>query len=109
MSLDGGVGLRAGLRLKSQVCTTEVIVVRAGAGEVRLLCGGVPMVARDAESTGGPAAVPGKTGGSVLGKRYTHPADETLEILVTAAGEGTLGDGDTDLVLKEARPLPASD
>jgi hypothetical protein len=56
-----------------------------------------------------PAAVPGKLGGALLGKRYTHPADPGLEVLVTAPGEGSLSDGEVDLVLKEARPLPASD
>jgi hypothetical protein len=109
MTADNTVALRSGLRMKSQVCATEVIVIRPGAGTARLCCGGVPMVERDAEIAAGAVAVPGRLRGSVLGKRYTSPDDETLELLVTAAGEGTLGDGDADLVPKTAKPLPASD
>jgi hypothetical protein len=103
------VALRAGVRLKSQVCPAEVIVVRPGSGAVRLHCGGVPMVERGAAPTQQAAAVPGKLGGTQLGKRYTHPADTGLEVLVTAPGQGTLSDGEVDLVLKQAKPLPASD
>ena len=33
------------------------------------------------------------SGGSKLGKRYTHPADDSLEILVTKEGAGSLSDG----------------
>ena len=36
-------GVEAGLRLRSQVCATEVIVVR-GAGDIDLRCGGQPMI-----------------------------------------------------------------
>lgn len=103
------ITLRAGLRLKSQVCGAEVIVVRPGSGPVALHCGGVPMVERGAVMTQQAAAVPGRLGGARLGKRYTHPDDPGLEVLVTAEGEGTLSDGETDLVPKGAKPLPASD
>jgi hypothetical protein len=103
------ITLHAGLRLKSQVCGAEVIVVRPGSGPVSLRCGGVPMVERGAAVTQQAAAVPGKLGGARLGKRYTHPDDPGLEVLVTAEGEGSLSDGETDLVPKEAKPLPASD
>ena len=37
--------LKAGARLKSAVCTTEVIVVKTPSGNVDVTCGGVPMVA----------------------------------------------------------------
>jgi hypothetical protein len=109
MTAEDAVALRSGLRMKSQVCGTEVIVIRPGAGSVRLCCGGVPMVERDTEVGAGVVAVPGRLGGSVLGKRYTSPDDESLEVLVTVPGEGSLGDGDADLVVKDAKPLPASD
>jgi len=36
--------LKAGARLKSAVCTTEVIVVKTPPGNVDVRCGGVPMV-----------------------------------------------------------------
>ncbi len=99
--------LKAGARLKSAVCTTEVIVVKTPAGNVDVRCGGVPMVgATETVERGTPK--PEAASGTALGKRYVN-ADETLEILCTKAGEGALGLGDTLLSLKEAKPLPASD
>ena len=99
--------LKAGARLKSAVCTTEVIVVKTPAGNVDVTCGGVPMVAAtETVERGSPK--PEAAGGTALGKRYVN-GDETLEILCTKAGEGALGIGDTLLSLKEAKPLPASD
>jgi hypothetical protein len=47
--------------------------------------------------------------GAVLGKRYTAQQDETFEVLVVKPGLGTLADGPQPLVLKAAKPLPASD
>ncbi len=100
--------VKPGLRLVSQVCSTEVIVVK-GSGEVALTCGGAELVPvgteRDAAAT--PAA--GLDSGAVLGKRYSAPDDDALEVLVTKAGAGTLAIDTEPLVLKEAKPLPASD
>ncbi len=101
--------LKSGARLRSQVCTTEVIVVRPGKGVVALTCGGVPMVDIKQPPTEGAEIADGLDGGTLVGKRYTAAADETLEVLATKAGQGTLGDGRTPLTLKDAKPLPASD
>lgn len=101
--------LRTGSRLRSQVCTTEVIVVRPGTGTVTLTCGGQPLVELAAGQTEGLTPAAGLDTGALLGKRYTATADETLEILVTKAGTGTLADNETPLTLKDAKPLPASD
>ena len=101
--------LKAGARLRSQVCTTEIIVVSAGSGIVTLPCGGQPMVDLTATSTDAGSPAPGLDGGSVLGKRYTASADERLEVLVTKAGDGTLADADTPLTIRQAKALPASD
>jgi hypothetical protein len=100
--------LKAGARLKSTVCTTEVIVVKAPAADVEVTCGGAPMAAGTETVTdrGEPAA--DAKGGTALGKRYVS-ADEALEILCTKAGEGSLGADGVLLALKEAKPLPASD
>jgi hypothetical protein len=100
--------LKAGSRLKSAVCSTEVIVVKAPAGDVPVTCGGAPMVLAGEEvaEKGTPAA--DAAGGTALGKRYVNP-DETLEILCTKAGDGSLAVGGELLSLKEAKPLPASD
>ncbi|HVV29406.1 MAG TPA: hypothetical protein VHC41_00855 [Mycobacteriales bacterium] len=101
--------LKTGARLRSQVCSTEIIVVRPGKGGVALTCGGHPLVDLTATPAEGLQAASGLDTGSSVGKRYTAEADDTLEVLVTKAGTGTLGDGTTPLVLKEAKPLPASD
>ena len=58
------------------------------------------------EAAGAPAA--GAADGTQLGKRYVNE-DESLELLATKAGDGSLGIGDTLLTLKEAKALPASD
>jgi hypothetical protein len=97
----------SGLRLRSQVCTTEVVVVRAGSEDAELTCGGHPLVALDAERAG-LKAVDGLAGGTQIGKRYTD-VEGTIELLVTKAGTGSLGLGSTPLELKTAKPLPASD
>jgi hypothetical protein len=100
--------LKAGTRLKSTVCSTEVIVVKAPAGDINVTCGGAPMAlaSEPVESTGTPAADAAE--GTALGKRYVS-ADESLEILCTKAGQGSLGLDGALLSLKEAKPLPASD
>ena len=99
--------LKAGTRLRSQVCTTEVIVVKAPAGPVDLACGGAPMVALDAPVEAAVAGG-GQRGGTLLGKRY---ADEAagIEVLCTKAGEGSLSLAGEPLPTKEAKPLPSSD
>ncbi|MEU8796486.1 hypothetical protein [Spirillospora sp. NPDC048819] len=100
--------IKPGTRLHSQVCGTGVIVVRPASSAIDLRCGGVPMSPSADRATVGEPRSP-FDGGSLLGKRYTHPDDDSFELLVTNPGEGTLSDGDTPLVVKEAKPLPASD
>jgi hypothetical protein len=97
--------IKNGTRLTSQVCDTQVIVVRSADSLDDLRCGGAPMVALGAERSG--ELDPALADGNVMGKRYV---DETgAEVLVTKAGAGTLTIGQTALSLKEAKPLPASD
>ncbi|HEX4429476.1 MAG TPA: hypothetical protein VHZ96_09430 [Frankiaceae bacterium] len=103
------VQLRTGARLRSQVDATEIIVVRVPAGEVTLTCGGHPMIDVKGEPDAGLSIVAALASGSPVGKRFTSPNDESLEVLVTKGGDGTLADGDTALVLKEAKQLPSSD
>jgi len=97
-----------GLRLRSRVCDTEIIVVRAPSSDIALYCGGTPMATFDEEIATTDLA-DGWDTGALLGKRYTATDDEDLEVLVTKEGRGTLGDGTNPLVLKEAKPLPSSD
>ena len=100
--------LRAGSRLKSVVCDTEVIAVKAPSGDLDVRCGGVAMAdaGAGAERAGDPEV--GAAEGTLMGKRYVND-DESLELLCTKPGAGSLGIGDSLLVLKESKPLPASD
>ncbi len=99
--------LRAGSRLKSTACDTEVIAVKAPGGEVDIRCGGAAMAEANATfDKGSPSS--GFDGGTQMGKRYVN-ADESLELLCTKPGAGSLSVGDTPMELKEAKPLPASD
>ena len=94
-----------GTRLGSTACATEVIVVRAPSDEVGLTCGRMPMEAVPAETT----ADIGEDGpGTVVGKRYVHPATG-MELLCTKAGVGQLRVGGEALELKAAKRLPSSD
>lgn len=98
--------LKAGSRLRSQVDTTEVIVVRAPTEAVELLIGGHPAIDIAADPAPGLEAVSGEA--ALIGKRYTRE-EADLEVLVTKAGGASLAVGGTALFLKESRPLPASD
>jgi len=100
------VDVTPGSRFQSTVCTTEVIVVK-GSGSIGLTCGGPPMAeAGSGPPSGSPA--PDDADGTQLGKRYTDPA-ETIEVLCTKAGNGSLAIDGQPLTVKEAKPLPASD
>lgn len=100
--------LKPGLRLRSQVCGTEVIVVR-GSADVDLTCGGKPLAAVSEALEPGAAPAPGLDGGTALGKRYVIDGDSSVEVLCTKPGQGSLAVGETPLVLKDAKPLPSSD
>ena len=98
-----------GQRLRSQACTTEVIVVRAPDHQVELTCGGHPMATGPAIGAGtaiGASAASG--GGTRLGKRYVDEPTG-LEVLCVKPGGGTVAADGRDLTLKSAKPLPASD
>ncbi|RDI45069.1 hypothetical protein [Nocardia mexicana] len=96
-----------GTRLRSQVCDTEVIVVKATDSLDGLCAGGVAMIPLGEHPAPGAALDASLAEGNQLGKRYVD--DSGAEILVTKAGTGTLSIGATPLALKEAKPLPASD
>jgi hypothetical protein len=99
--------IKNGTRLQSQVCDTQVIVVKSGGSLDDLRCGGQPMLPLDAVRPEGATPDPAFADGNAMGKRYVDGTD--AEVLVTKAGAGTLSVGPTALVLKEAKPLPASD
>ena len=97
----------SGTRWESQVCDTQVIVVRSSEELADLRCGGVAMVEVGADKDPNAVLDPDFTGNSRIGKRYVH--DCGAEVLVTKAGDGVLAVGRDPLELKEAKALPASD
>ena len=87
--------LKSGSRLRSQVDTTEMIVVRAPEEDLDLRAGGHPVVDLGATPEAGLELVAGEP--ALVGKRYTREAGD-LESLVTKAGQAGLAIGDTPLV-----------
>lgn len=100
--------IKPGMRVKSAVCTTEVMIVKATADNLDIRCGGEPVVEMTVEGNSGADIATEFAGGTQVGKRYVNE-DETIEILCTKAGEGMLSQGDTVLELKESKALPSSD
>jgi hypothetical protein len=99
--------IKTGTRLQSQVCDTQVIVVRSSDSLDDLRAGGVAMIPLDAAKTEGAQLDPAFSAGTVMGKRYVDASG--AELLVTKAGAGSLSVGATPLEQKTAKPLPASD
>ncbi|MGE2837003.1 hypothetical protein [Mycobacterium sp. SMC-4] len=99
--------IKNGTRLQSQVCDTQVIVVRSADSLDDLRAGGAPMVPIGDDVDSSLSLDDSLADGNLMGKRYVD--DNGAEVLVTKAGKGTLSVGSTPLSLKEAKPLPASD
>jgi hypothetical protein len=99
--------IKNGTRLQSQVCDTQVIVVRSTDSLDDLRAGGAPMVPIGEEASSDLTLDDGLADGNLMGKRYVD--ESGAEVLVTKAGKGTLTVGATPLTIKEAKPLPASD
>ena len=100
--------LKAGSRLKSVVCDSEVMVVMAPATDVDVTCGGASMVELGADSPAGQTLSEDASEGTQIGKRYVNEAGD-LELLCTKPGKGSLGAGGAALTVKGAKPLPSSD
>ena len=100
--------LKPGLKLKSAVCETQLIVIRAPAGEIDIQCGGVAMLTGDATAPAGVALAADQAGGTLTGKRYTDAAEQ-IELLCTKAGKGSLAANGEALAIKTAKALPSSD
>jgi hypothetical protein len=100
--------LKAGLRLKSAVCSTEVIVVRAPAMQADVRCGGAEMVTLTGATSTDLRLDPAQAQGTLIGKRYID-AQDRVELLCTHAGEGSLLFEGVGMTVKQAKPLPSSD
>jgi hypothetical protein len=100
--------LAVGVRLRSQVCSTEVVLVRATDPGAELTCGGHPLVAHNAEPTPGLTPEQRTSGGNLVGKRYVD-AGGAVEVLVTKPGDGELAVNGEPLQVKSSKALPSSD
>lgn len=99
--------LKPGLKFQSAVCNAEVIVIKAG-GAANLSCGGQPMLAAGEAKDGNAASNSDQMGGCQIGKRYVNE-DDSLELLCTKAGEGSLAADGAVLSVKDSKQLPSSD
>ena len=100
--------LKAGMRLKSATCSSQIMMVVAPARDVALTCGGAAVVELSAADGSGGAIDPAHKQGTQMGKRYTNAAGD-VEILCTKPGEGGLAVDGEILTVKGAKPLPSSD
>src|SRR5215213_9548452 len=98
--------IKNGTRLQSQVCDTQVIVVRSADSLDDLRAGGAPMAPLGDDVSSDLTLDEALADGNLMGKRYVDA--NGAEVLVTKAGRGTLSVGSTPLTIKEAKPLPAS-
>lgn len=98
--------LSTGQRLKSGVCTTEIMVITAPQADLDLTCGGAPMSAKPDESNA--SLDPAFAEGTTIGKRYVN-TDGKLEILCVKPGQGTLAIAGDKLKLKDSKKLPKTD
>jgi hypothetical protein len=101
------VVLKPGTRLRSVTCDSEVVVVKAPADEVDVRCGGASMAPVGEDAARSEVAAPFDQG-TLVGKRYVND-DDSLELLCTKAGSGSLSVGEAPLEVKGAKPLPSSD
>lgn len=100
--------LKAGTRMRSAVCSTEVMVIAAAGADVELSCGGSGMIGITETPAEGGSVDPQLAEGTLLGKRYIDEAGD-LELLCTKPGDGSLAVNGEPLSLKEAKALPSSD
>jgi len=99
---------KAGTRLKSAVCSSELMLIVAPDRDVDLACGGVSVIELGADAPAGAALDPDQKQGTQMGKRYTNEAGD-IEVLCTKPGEGGLAVDGVALEVKGAKPLPSSD
>jgi hypothetical protein len=101
---ESDMQLKAGTKLYSGACDTEVMVIK-GSGEVQLTCGGREMAIVRAASGEIDAAL---AEGTAMGKRYQND-DGSIELLCIKPGKGTLAIDGVPLTIKAAKALPSSD
>jgi hypothetical protein len=102
------VVLKAGARLKSAVCDTQIMVLRVPSVALEISCGGHPMLTMQDSPPAGLTLEAAFAEPSLTGKRYVDAA-ETMEFLCTKGGAGALSVDGVRLAVKQAKALPSSD
>ena len=105
--------IKPGLRLKSAVCSTEIMILRAPpcdacVATTDIRCGGVEMLAPAEQPPPGARLDPAQALGSLVGKRYVD-AQDRVEVLCTQGGAGSLAFDGVLMTVKQAKALPSSD
>lgn len=98
--------IKAGTKLYSAVCNTQIMVLRVPADDLDVTCGGLPMHTEEVAEVSLMSDDAGE--GSLVGKRYVDEA-ETMEFLCTRGGEGSIAVNGFALEIKQAKRLPSSD
>jgi hypothetical protein len=102
------IAMKPGLRLKSAVCSTQIMIIRSPPASANICCGGVEMLAHTEQPAPDARLDPAQAHGSLIGKRYVD-AQDRVEILCTQGGAGSLMLDGVLLELKQAKALPSSD
>ncbi len=97
---------KAGTKLNSAVCDTQIMVLRICGDDMEITCGGELMQAEAVIQKGTLRSA--FAGGTLAGKRYVDEA-ESLEFLCTRGGDGTIAINGAALDIKQAKRLPSSD
>jgi len=105
---EAAMKLTVGKTLASAVDGATVVVVRASEAEVEVTSGGLSLYDPKSEEKSAGEPDPNLLGGTLIGKRYVN-SDDTIELLATKPGKGSLAIDGEVLNLRDAKPLPASD
>ena len=97
---------KAGTKLNSTACDTQIMILRIPGDDMEITCGGAPMQTEDV--TEKVSLDDGFAGGTLAGKRYVDEA-ESMEFLCTRGGDGTIAVNGVALDIKQAKRLPSSD
>ena len=100
--------IKPGLRLKSAVCSAEIMIIRSPLVPADIRCGGVEMLALTEQPPPGAQLDPAQAHGSLIGKRYVD-AQDRVEVLCTQGGAGSLMLDGVLMTVKQAKALPSSD
>ena len=83
--------LKPGTRLRSAVCTTEVMVIQAPAAEVDVTCGGAPMVPLGTPVASGASRTPGVSPQAAEGGAQRGAAERSSSGLAAAQQTASAG------------------